>query len=439
MRNKVARTAERSLAILIPEQESLGSKIREMLARSGRHLGNHEQERKILVQTLTGIAGVLNQHRIPSAAIKGASLFFLLPEYTDRQLRDLDVVVPDLKALWLATRVLIKQRFVIEDNETPWIQNYALDGHRVEGHITLRDQETGTILDLHSGNITFGLDRMLECDLFGRSSMARLNGAGLLVPSPEDAILVLLAHGHNHGFFTMKDCNDIVEIVHEYGSDLDWSYIEGRIVANALTPYAAYVHKVIQRRYGVSLFRGPRTRTEALLASCLRWSDPVLGEPTPWRLACLQACAAACADWRGLKGRLRAGGIAFTWHLKTGLRSAGSLPLWLDCQLARRERSQFLSNGFPLGRRLFLAPIGDKSSDFASLFYSDDVWRRALGQSIQFLCDGTAVVREGDQELLMTPTGIFVPTVSMLFTEKEWALLESLAVTIVSRVAEASG
>lgn len=66
--------------------------------------------------------------------------------------------------------------------------------------------------------------------------------------------------------------------------------------------------------------------------------------------------------------------------------------------------------------------------------WDEDLWIRVLSEFVSHIDDGTVVLKNGRDELMLTPAGLFVPTQSMTFSEDQWCRLEEFGRQVVARL-----
>ncbi|MCR4402406.1 MAG: nucleotidyltransferase family protein [Firmicutes bacterium] len=201
--------------------------------------------------------------------VKGTSLWYLVPDTCLRAQNDIDVVAPNTKTAWEMVRRLSRAGYV-PGRVAPWIQlrrSIDGDGHVVAGSITLEKQVQGrhrVCLDIHWPSMPVGIRHgYLEPSWFW--DHARRIDSGFYVPSPENALLVTLAHAHQHGYVIQKDVNDVCLIVRTYEDGLDWDYIMRHVRLLRMTVLYDFLARKVSRLYGLSLPRAfPRGTTSWL-------------------------------------------------------------------------------------------------------------------------------------------------------------------------------
>jgi hypothetical protein len=435
--NKVRHCARRNLARLL-DQTVLDQRYQVMLNRLMAALEKRQAATVNFREAIGRVASMLNESGLRATLIKGGSLLFLLPNYVDRLMGDVDIVLPDLDTLWQAARKLLTQGYAFNEKETAWIRRCGIDGFRLQGHLTLKDSHSGASLDLHSYNMSLGAG-VLECDLFARASQIEVGTGRIFVPAPEDALLILAAHGYGHGFFRMRDVNDIMQFLSAYKDTMDWSYFLRCVKINGLEDVLAHLDRSLQQFYGIRFPVEFQARNN-VLHHALRLTNGITGEPTLWRLAWFYGLS----DFLSVKEsslfrRLRSSWRSFSWSILMGLRSERGLPLWLDRWLAENDRGPLLSDDLPIGYPIFLAPLQELSRRISAIPWDERLWSTTLRDMVSYSRNATFVVGKGTEELIVTPAAFFAPTRSMLFTEAQWSRLEDLGEKTLGQLLAAYG
>ncbi len=435
LQNKVGATARKHLAKIVANGANFSGDHRAInsliQALDKPETGAIELRRTELRRAIENASRRLADAGLPAIVIKGGSYLLVLPDYSNRHTTDVDFVFPDLRALWSAVRVLTRHGYIVDERETAWLRNYVQDGVALQGHVALKDPQDGIKLDLHSHNMSAG-PSLLRCDLFGRARSVSVGSARVLVPSPEDSLLIIAAHGFSHGFFTMKDLNDIVEILRACGTSLDWTYVADFAQFNALGDIIAYLNQRLRTLYGVGLPVSGQSRSLAMRRA-LQLSDAIAGKPTVWRLALVYAISDfQYDDNRSFIDRFISFWHWLFWSAVTGLRAEHKVPEWADRRLALREQGPYFPQP-PFSYPIFLAPL-ESTGDIANIEWDENQWTSSLSELLTCKHEGTLILRNGPDELVLTPGGLFVPTKSMVFSDNHWSRLEEFGRHVIGRL-----
>jgi len=200
---------------------------------------------------LNRLTAVLESAGIPFLFIKGSSLR-RYPHGYIRQMNDLDLMVGSLDDCMRTMQALIQDGYNHRAPwESPWIQRVNVENSsqlHVVGHFNLYrfENEFPVVIDLHTAPFISGASGILESHMWER---AQANPAGVHIPTPEDQLLILVAHAVNHGYFLVKDFNDIYAILSQYQERIDWDYFCHFCRQNTLISAAFYALNLAQKEY----------------------------------------------------------------------------------------------------------------------------------------------------------------------------------------------
>ncbi|MGE5571608.1 MAG: nucleotidyltransferase family protein [Bacteroidota bacterium] len=298
--------------------------------------------------------------------VKGTSLWYLVPDTCLRAQNDIDVVAPDTKTVWEVVRRLSRAGYS-PGRVAPWIQmrrSIDGDGYVVAGSITLERQVPGrpwVCLDIHWPSMPVGIRHgYLEPDWFWDD--ARRLDNGFYVPSPENALLVTLAHAHQHGYVIQKDVNDVYLIVSTYENYLDWDYIMHHVRLLRMTVLYDFLAEKVSRLYGVPLRRvSDRGATSWLARRVLfyQYRKP--------RHIAREIGVGPLWAWQYLATRLGARRaldevLADVWFFaKKELQYRTTSDFWLNFWFNLERRRSYVAP-FSVGTLVFLAALGSSST-----------------------------------------------------------------------------
>ncbi|AFY39668.1 hypothetical protein Lepto7376_3465 [[Leptolyngbya] sp. PCC 7376] len=184
-------------------QQELKQEYRSHIIRNS----NYEQELASLVQ-------LLDTHQISVLAYKGPSL--AIAAYGDllaRQFSDLDLLVAP-EYFEEAKNILTKVGYRLLTPHT----DHAFD-------LVLRNHQSRMAIDLHRAAVPsfYGFSCRFE-DLLENAHSLQLVDQTVMMPSPEDLLLLLSIHGLKDRWRKLIWLRDLYEIIHST-PDLDWDYI----------------------------------------------------------------------------------------------------------------------------------------------------------------------------------------------------------------------
>ncbi len=150
------------------------------------------------------VADLFSHQGIPFLFLKGLAVDSLYHE-SWRAMADIDVLVKDAE---IARRSLSEIGYILDDM---WVAEQGRFGVA-----NLYCLERKTKIDLHFGEYPVHSLGSFHLPIWKRSIPGRS------AMSYEDTLLVLAAHVFNHGFYLMRDINDVYLILQ---NELDWQYM----------------------------------------------------------------------------------------------------------------------------------------------------------------------------------------------------------------------
>lgn len=364
--------------------------------------------------------------------VKGACLWYLLPDTYWRAQNDIDVVVPDTRTAWEVVRRLSRAGYR-PGRVAPWIQmrrSVDASAHVVAGSITLQKEppdHPSVCLDVHWPSMPVGIRHgYLVPDWFW-DNVRHLDN-GFYVPSPENALLVTLAHAHQHGYVIQKDLNDVYLIVTSYENRLDWDYIKSHVRLLRMTALFDFVAERVSRLYGVVLHRdrvpaGGAISWLARRALLYQYRKPAhiareIGVGPLWAWQYLVPRLGAC---RALEQVL-----ADVWFfVKKELQYRTTSDFWLSFWFNVERRRSYVSP-FSHGTLVFLAPL-DLPADRDEGHDLERLCRSALARGFRvhpMLEEGFVGVTRGPVELLVSMENVYLAGASLIVTD---AFMEQVA------------
>ena len=194
--------------------------------------------------------------------IKGANLVHYYHPGTDRNIFDIDVLLPDLATSLRFVKVLKEEGYAIEKVRLAHLQHFqATDFNQC------LDQIVGIIITSREGTDTYegcsaffdicigafpGYNNwVLDCPIWERASIDS-RFPGFLAPSPEDNLLILLVHALRHGRLSIRDINDLYAVLSNEPY-FDWEYFLEQIEKNKLRPIASLLLQMVVELYSWNL------------------------------------------------------------------------------------------------------------------------------------------------------------------------------------------
>ncbi|MFZ5826310.1 MAG: hypothetical protein ACOY94_18610 [Bacillota bacterium] len=215
---------------------------------------------------------------------------------------------------------------------------------------------------------------------------------------------------------------------------------------NGLLPYFAYLRDVLENEYGLLLPLPEHSSAQALCSPTQkRWLDSSLAvADAPWWDQTRAMALFALNYVSGRESWLSALG-AYVSALWRGARQAtyDDWPLWVQSLVDRAERGPFFARTPPQGLQVMLAPVTvELCSAWAGIAFDTDRTVRILREkgfkattvgALDSIC-----IRVGQDEILATPAGLFLPTRYAVFTEDQLKNLADAAERVWKAVAEES-
>ena len=190
--------------------------------------------------------------------IKGATLVPYYRPGTDRNIFDIDVLLPDLATSLRFVKVLKEEGYSIEKIRLAHLQrfqttdfNQFLD--QIVGIIMTSREGTNTdegfsaFFDICIGAFPGYNNWVLDCPIWERASIDP-RFPGFLAPSPEDSLLILLAHALRHGRLSIRDINDLYAVFSNEPY-FDWGYFLEQVKKNKLKPFASLLLQMVAELY----------------------------------------------------------------------------------------------------------------------------------------------------------------------------------------------
>lgn len=397
----------------------------ERIAAKGRgHQGVREKKQRIESE-LKHLDLAAQQAGVPVLLVKGCSIPWLLTDYEVREQNDIDIAVPDLSAMWRLIDVLIKQGYEVASEENPWVQKFIWRGEPVYcGHITLMGPGQ-VYVDIHTHSMSFGQAEMLDIPLWEQCiKLEQTAGGELYVPRVEDAFLFLIAHSYNHGYFTMKDLNDVYLMFTQYEGRFDWSYVWEQAVNNSLQKGIVDALFLLQAHFGYDaqhLFAAQGWPLDQQ-GFAIHGLEPI----DDWIM--YHHMLDIAQRKQDLEYGLEMLGKAYRWQqdvqiLMDDEREAEHDQIWERLERAHLTVAE-------LGDQVLLYPISlftEPDERPFAVFPDADWWREQHPQAV-LVAKETVLLPVGDQyELLVTPCGSWTTTKTMIFTEEQIERLEETA------------
>lgn len=399
------------------------------------------------------VTRILQQAGVDFLFIKGASFLEGYPHGYLRQSNDLDMLFETLDGLLLAAQVLKKHGYHHAGAaDTPWLMRVSSSNEsemRIAGQINIKCQKSNhsVLLDLHTTPFVVGPTGMLECNLWDRARARHAN-----IPTPEDRLLILIAHAANHGYFILKDFNDIYALVAQHGDSFQWDYVCRCVQRSTLSYAAHYALSVVDAEYEDSCVPqevlGILNQSKEVVCSrairltstsSKKWRSGA--ESLMYTLHTLAFEKARYGVGSGLKKAIEY--LCWAFSLYSMQRTVGDLPIARS--LLRSNRSLL----FPAPRRGPQIPLvrAVEVCDCLPEHKLRTCLQRALsvigtadtgderGQLLEAKPVGHSMVflRLGEAEAVLTPIDLFIPTDDGIFTEADIAAVERLAQRLIGQ------
>lgn len=195
------------------------------------------------------ISAALHEERLPHAFVKGGALLALIPEYRYREMSDLDLVVPECRALWSVVEVLQKLGYRLdEDKENHWLKR---SGQRLSAKVALsRCVEGFTIgLDIHTAEFAVGAGVRLSCPFWESTMTIQFDDTDVCVPSLEGWFVYHVVHRLVHASILQRDVNDLYAFLSRFGSAVDWVRVREWLHHNGLLDFASAYLQMVRNRF----------------------------------------------------------------------------------------------------------------------------------------------------------------------------------------------
>ena len=160
---------------------------------------------------------------------KGGGLCHLYPTESWRTFSDIDLIISK-DTVWKAIDVFNEIGYKpkrIRLESYPFSHSVRSDTGTfgIAEMFHSEDKLKGYPFDLHLGAFPGCGDSIVECDLWDRAFSVQIGQQKVLMPSPEDCILIICSHISRHGYARLKDLNDTYVCVKHIPSGLDWDYL----------------------------------------------------------------------------------------------------------------------------------------------------------------------------------------------------------------------
>ena len=443
---KVVPQAYRNASLLNQQQET----------RSLRYLVDALQEEyetrrafseRVMPSMRAEAAHSLEQAGVSFLFIKGSSLEAYPHGYL-RQMNDLDLIVENWDDLFLAAQVLEAQGYHHDETRnSPWVMRILSSGRpeaQMTGRLFLERHEGDRLveLDLHLAPFVIASTGVLACDMWERARAQRST-----VPTPEDKLLILVAHAANHGHFIIKDFNDVYAILDRHKETFDWGYFCRCVQQSTLSYAAYYVLKRVRLEYAKECVPQQVLDTlgqskEMLCAAAIAITSKTSKEQ-PWRqwieriIYTLHTLAFEQAN-HGLASGLRKAMEFLGWSFRLSILQGRAGDYLVAQRLLHSNKSQLFP--FPRrGQQLPIVPAAAICDSFSQeqlarcLQITPDAIQEAIASEekkslleVKPIGHTVLFLRLGSAEAILTPVDLFIPTQDAMFTEPEVVALEEL-------------
>jgi len=289
------------------------------------HRLNGDRNRALRRQAIE-LIGALNRSGIRPALLKGAIALFDGP-YADpatRMMRDLDILIPG-PSRTSAIEAIERLGYVL-------VKGYGGE-HHAFGDFA-RPHDPGSV-DLHT-ELVDPAHLLSASEVWSRGEPRETGGVHYITPCPTDRVLHNLLHaqihhlgGYYRGELEVQQVFELAMLSHEFGSNIDWRFIENRMRSHRLaTPLGSYL-LAAQDLFGLAwpLMEAPDRLARLHYRRCkVQWESPAL-------------------RWLGVPwGNLRS---TFAWHRMRALHGAAGGPLtWRLRHVAKFVAKKGIGAGF---------------------------------------------------------------------------------------------
>ncbi len=419
--------------------------------------GNEQHGRfatQVMPEIRQEIIRILEERGLPFLFLKGSSLEAYSHGYT-RQLNDVDLFLQTWDDFFQAAQALQQKGYRLSDQfETPWISSIALDqAHHLICHFDLvRTQDEYTVsLDLHTSPFLVGPTGMLHCKIWERSP-----GQASHLPTPEDQLLISIAHATNHGYFLMKDLNDAYAILQRHQETFDWDYFCLCAEQSHIAYAASFVLTTLHQEYDASLIplhrqiqmrRASHVLLRHAIASTSKKSDD--RQARSEKIIHILHTLLLEYHRKGVFSSLVTTGQYMGWRWKLSLLNNQKLTKIFPFVYSWLHSSRPLLPP-PTGQQVIIVPLVQICEQFTQEQVEDGISdlsrvRRSLAglqaearPDLAFVPAGQACffVRLARAELLLTPVEIFVPSLDAIFLEADVRAIEQLAQLILQAISD---
>lgn len=194
--------------------------------------------------------------------LKGAAVSRYYRHDTQRNIFDVDVLLPDLETSLYFLQLLKEEGYTLDKVRLTYLGGFQetvsnqYPGQIVGIIITNRKgtdvyADRSASFDICIGAFPGYNNWVLDCSIWDRASVDS-QFPGFLLPSPEDNLLVLLIHALRHGRLSLRDINDLYAIISNDRS-FDWEYFLIHIEKNNLIPIASLLLQMMAELYSWNL------------------------------------------------------------------------------------------------------------------------------------------------------------------------------------------
>jgi len=387
--------------------------------------------------------------------IKGAATRLFYPENYFRDMNDIDILVPDLRNLIEAYGALKQEGYKLEDKhlgqmfsikrwdsyrgETKEFPKSVITGHlHVAKNINLRNEGIRVVVDILCQAMPVSKTNFLRSQIWKRMQYAK--DGRYLVPSPEDCLLLTIAHSFKHDFISLKDLNDIFIIIEKYGEKLAWDYVLNCVKNNGISFRTNLLFNIIKQEYKCNKI--PKEISKILKNNL---ADKIIttlsrlfgGIQSHLGHLILQIWAIFSTEMRK-----KSMFLIFKDMISTGVEQIKLLILTKELfdNVIHRIIHVFVKKSWPAffpelpnGQRIYFMLLHEFGSfqdleEFKKSQFSDKFKVIPIDEETM-LC-----VKNGNCEVVLTPYNILLPTVDFIVTTKEFLTLNRLKNKIIKNI-----
>ncbi len=372
----------------------------------------------VVRNTLRLVTQEISNQTLDLMAIKGVSL---IPYYSSfgsiRQMYDVDIMAANMQEGWKALAYLkdaeaslklICVRRLLSCDSVVGGEAYNLGRYGLPGRYPI---------DLHLGCFPIVAGQFLNSPLWERKRTKQIHDLVIYTPSPEDMLLITVAHIYHHATVRLRDVNDAFVVLEKHRDDFDWDYFNSECKKNHLGPIAFALFNAVEKQYGfdfvpVDITSALRPRVFEQWALKYFWDYEESRLTTGSVLLALQASPTAFRQLGVIRGSIETLlGIMYEAESQIRIRQLGTL-LTQTLGLALRCISSLVEGRLTRFRYLRLGLIYPQDGDHKGWGGEIDLDKlqrvaKCLELTIEPMDDRMVVWKYKGIRFVITPVGIF--------------------------------